>query len=141
MEVSQLLNFFKGHPILHGLLSVLTTTGCRIQELCTARVCDLNYYEGIIWLTVIFKGSKKRELLIHPPVLEAIKKFRKRIRQYSVLDSSDTSPLFTIAKNKSYSYKVHLSNYILRKVNRVELDFSILRNTPITAHTFILKQR
>ncbi len=42
-EVFEIINCFKNHPILYGIISLLATTGIRIQELCTARVCDIYY--------------------------------------------------------------------------------------------------
>ncbi|MFT9493871.1 MULTISPECIES: tyrosine-type recombinase/integrase [Bacillota] len=135
VEVILLLDYFRDHPIIFGLISVLTTTGIRIQELCKVRVCDLTYIEGEYWLTVIGKRNKIREVLIHPPVLEAIRNFRIRRRQGLKLDGSDYSPLFTTAKGKAYNYK-YLSNYLTKKINQANLDFIKLRKTPITCHTF-----
>ncbi|MDE3841071.1 integrase (plasmid) [Bacillus methanolicus] len=134
-EVIQLLDYFRDHPILYGLISVLVTTGIRIQELCTARVCDLAYLDGEYWLTVMGKGGKEREVLIHPNVLEAIKRFRERRRLDLKLDPSNTSPLFTTAKGKAYNFK-YLSNYIAQKINEADLDFIKIRKTRITCHTF-----
>jgi integrase/recombinase XerD len=135
VEVNLLLNYFKDHPILHGLLAVLTTCGIRITELCTARVCDLNYSDEHFWLTVVGKGNKKRDVLIHPPVLEAIKRFRERRRLDLVLDQTNTSPLFTTAEGNAYPSK-YLSNYVTRKVNEANLDFIKFRKKPITPHFF-----
>lgn len=105
VEVLQLVNYFRAHPILYGLISVLATSGIRIQEMCTPRVCDLAYIDGEYWLTVMGKGKKQREVLIFPNVLEAIKIFRSRRRLDFKIDRSDTSPLFTTAKGKAYTYK------------------------------------
>ncbi len=134
-EVLEILSRCKDHPILYGIVSVLATTGIRIQELCTARVCDLSYVDGDYWLKVNGKGNKEREVLIFPNVLEAIKEFRLRRRMEFKLDRSDTSPLFTTAKGKSYHYK-YLSNYVTRKINELDLNFIQMRKTPITPHFF-----
>lgn len=134
-EVFAILNSFKNHPIIYGVLSVLATTGLRCQELCTARVCDISYVDGEYWLKVNGKGDKDREVLIFPNVLESIKQFRFRRRQDFKLDRSDMSPLFTTAKGQAYSYK-YLSNYVTRKINELDLDFISLRKTPITPHFF-----
>jgi len=134
VEVIQLINYFRTHPILSGLISVLATTGIRIRELCTAKVSDLAYLDGDYWLTVMGKGQKERQVLIHPNVMEKIKEFRKRRRLDYKLDSGDHSPIFTTAKGNAYDYK-YLSNYLIRKINAADLEFIKMRKKPITPHT------
>lgn len=134
VEVIQLANYFRTHPILYGLISVLATTGIRIRELCNAKVSDITYIDGDYWLRVDGKGNKEREVLIHPNVLEAIKKFRQRRRLGFSIDPGDHSPLFTTAKDKAYTYK-YLSNYLTRKMNRADLEFIRAKKNPITPHT------
>lgn len=134
-EVSQILEGFKHHPILHGILSVLATTGIRVNELCTARVCDLDYDNGDYWLTVIGKGEKPREVLIHENVLNAIKRFRIRRRLQFKIDKSDQSPLFTTASGKAYDFK-YLSKYLTQRIQALDYEFIIYRSKPITPHHF-----
>lgn len=134
-EVSQILNEFKAHPIIYGILSVLATTGIRVNELCTARVCDLTYIDGEYWLCVLGKGNKRREVLIYPNVLEAVKKFRERRRLPLYIDPKDESPLLTTSNGTAYDYK-YLSKYITDKIQMLDLDFIKLRKTPITPHFF-----
>lgn len=134
-EVSVILSSFKRHPILHGLLSVLITTGIRIQELCTAKVNSLSYINGEYWLTVLGKGDKPREVLIHPNVLQAIIRFRERRGLDLKLVPNDDSPLFTTSKGKAYEYK-YLSNYLIKKINQLDHDFIKLRTQRITPHFF-----
>ncbi|CAM3915366.1 site-specific tyrosine recombinase XerD [Aeromicrobium ponti] len=135
MEVISLVNYFRTHPILYGLISVLATTGLRIQELCNAKVSDLAYLDGEYWLTVMGKGQKERQVLIHPNVLKAIEEFRKRRRLDFKMYPTDSSPLFTTSKGKGYGYK-YLSNYLIQKINRADLDFIKMRKNPITPHIF-----
>ncbi|MCU1808271.1 tyrosine-type recombinase/integrase [Cytobacillus firmus] len=135
VEVISLVNYFRTHPILYGLISVLATTGLRIQELCNAKVSDLVYLDGEYWLTVMGKGQKERQVLIHPNVLKSIEGFRKRRRLDFKLDPSDSSPLFTTSKGKAYGYK-YLSNYLITKINKADLDFIKMRKNPITPHSF-----
>lgn len=134
-EVETILSYYQEHPIIHTLIAVLATTGLRIQELCTSRVCDLSQHEGEYWLKVEGKGRKEREVLIHPPIFELICRFRKRRNQMTVLDAADQSPLFLTAKNKAYSYK-YLSNYLTQKINLVSDDIIQKRTNPITPHGF-----
>lgn len=134
-EVSQILDGFNHHPILHGIISVLVTTGIRCNELCTARVCDLDYDNGDYWLTVMGKGEKPREVLIHENVLNAIKRFRSRRRLQFKIDKSDQSPLFTTATGKAYDYK-YLSKYLTQKIQALDYDFIKYRSKPISPHHF-----
>lgn len=134
VEVIQLANYFRTHPILYGLVLVLATTGIRIRELCKAKVSDLTYIDGDYWLRVDGKGNKEREVLIHPNVMDAIKKFRQRRRLSFRIDPGDDSPLFTTAKGKAYTYK-YLSNYLTRKMNSADLEFVRAKKNPITPHT------
>ncbi|USK62462.1 tyrosine-type recombinase/integrase [Peribacillus asahii] len=133
VEVEAILSHYQEHPIIHTLVAVLATTGLRIQELCTARVCDLSFYKGEYWLKVMGKGRKQREVLIHPPIYEAIVRCRKRRGLELEIDAADTTPLFVTAKNKAYSYK-YLSNYLTQKMNAVPADIIQKRSTPITPH-------
>ncbi|MGS2778371.1 tyrosine-type recombinase/integrase [Robertmurraya sp. GLU-23] len=134
-EVTKILEGFKNHPIVYGVISVLATTGLRIQELCTARVCDLSFVDGDYWLLVKGKGDKRREVLIHSNVLKTIEQFRLRRRLSFKLDPSDQSPLLTTASGKAYDYK-YLSNYITRKIQSLDYDFVKYRSSPITPHAF-----
>lgn len=134
VEVIQLANYFRTHPILYGIILVLATTGIRIRELCKAKVSDLTYIDGDYWLRVDGKGNKEREVLIHSNVLEAIKVFRHRRRSEFRVDPGDDTPLFTTAKGKAYTYK-YLSNYLTRKMNSADLEFIRAKKKPITPHT------
>lgn len=134
-EVLAIINSFKQHTICYAIISLLATTGLRIAEVCTLRVCDLTYVDGEYWLKVTGKGNKVREVLVFSNVIDAIRDFRHRRRMELKLDPSDTSPLFTTAKGKPYNYK-YLSNYITRKINNLDLDFIKIRKNPITPHYF-----
>ncbi|WP_217585495.1 tyrosine-type recombinase/integrase [Lentibacillus saliphilus] len=133
-EAIELLNYYKEHPILHGLLSVLLTTGARVAELCAARICDLSYDNDGYWLEVIGKGNKKRELFIFPAVYEAIVTFRQRRQLNTKLDKQDASPIFVTARHKPYSYK-YLSNYLSNALSKADLSFVADSSRTITPHT------
>ncbi|MEI2358919.1 tyrosine-type recombinase/integrase, partial [Mesobacillus zeae] len=133
VEVITILDYFRAHPILFGLISVLATTGLRVNEVCKAKVSDLEYLDGEYWLTVNGKGNKERQVLIYPNVLQAIRDFRVRRRLDLKIDPTDHSPLFTTAKGKEYTFK-YLSNYLTRKINSADVDFIKMRKTPITPH-------
>ncbi|MFC0273607.1 tyrosine-type recombinase/integrase [Metabacillus herbersteinensis] len=135
VEVMKLLEYFKDHPIVYCLILVLTTTGARIQEICTSRICDISYSEGDYWLKVIGKGNEERECLILEEVLESITLFRERRGLKTILNTNDESPIFTTAKNKQYHFK-YLSNYLTNIINKADIPLIRNRNTPLTAHFF-----
>lgn len=132
-EVLQLLDYFKGHPIIHCFIAVLSTTGLRIRELCSSRISDITYQDGDYWLNVMGKGRKQREVLLHPNIIEEIRLFRLRRRLEFHLDPTDDSPIFTTATGKSYNYK-YLSNYLTKHMNKADITFIKIRKTPITPH-------
>ena len=132
-EVTQLLDYFKEHPIIHCFIAILTTTGLRIRELCSSRICDITYQDGDYWLNVMGKGRKQREVLLHPNIIEGIRLFRLRRRVDFVLDSNDDSPIFITANGNPYSYK-YLSNYLTKHINNADISFVKMRRTPITPH-------
>lgn len=116
-------------------IAVLATTGIRIQELCTAQVCDLSFYKGEHWLKVEGKGRKKREVLIHAPIFELIFQFRERRGLDTQIDAADTSPIFVTTNIKAYTYK-YLSNYLTKKINSVPAEIIQKRDKPISPHHF-----
>jgi integrase/recombinase XerD len=132
-EVLQLLDYFKGHPILHCFIAVLSTTGLRIRELCSSRISDITYQDGDYWLNVMGKGRKQREVLLHPNIIEEIRLFRIRRRLEFKLDTTDDSPIFTTATGNPYNYK-YLSNYLTKHINKADITFIKIRRTPITPH-------
>jgi len=132
-EIIELLDYYKDNAIVHGLLSVLITTGARIEELCTAKVSDLTKEwdnskgESHYWLEVTGKGNKKRSLLLHDNVYEAIVRYRKRRRLNTVIDPTNHSPLFTTPKGKAYKPN-NLSMFVTKKMNEAEIPFIQVNN-------------
>ncbi|WP_051748576.1 tyrosine-type recombinase/integrase [Terribacillus saccharophilus] len=133
-EALQLISYYKDHPILHCLFSILLTTGARVRELCQAKVKDLSYDEGVYWLNVLGKGGEKRDLLIHPNVFDTITRFRQRRGIDTLISPSDDSPLLTTANGKPYTYK-YLSNYIGKSIDRTDLPFLNYKEQTVRAHT------
>jgi integrase/recombinase XerD len=136
-EMKQIVDYYKDHPILHALFSVLMTTGIRVEELCNARVCDLTYdrKRNEYWLRVIGKGNKERDVLIFPPIFERIVLFRKRRGLETILNAQDDSPLFTTNKGKKYSPK-YLSRYLTEAIERTKLPFLSRIQGKVTPHWF-----
>lgn len=135
-DVMEILLYYKTHPILYSLFLVLATTGLRIRELCTARICDISISQDEeYWLKVQGKGRKNREVLLHGIVMDAIRSFRLRRKQDLELDINDESPIFTTATGNAYSYK-YLSNYLTKKVNQVPVIQEKYKKNPISPHFF-----
>lgn len=132
-EVIQLLEYYRTNPIVHGFLSILVTTGARIEEICSAKVSDLTYEkdeksnQSHYWLEVTGKGNKNRSLLIHGNVFEAIMRFRRRRRLDTTLNPIDHSPLFTTAKGKAYQYK-NLSMFLTKHIREADVPFIQINN-------------
>ncbi|PMC36293.1 integrase [Bacillus sp. UMB0899] len=134
-EVIEILNYYKDHPILYCMFSLLATTGLRCREVCTSKMSDLSFEKGDYWLTVTGKGDIKRDVLIHENVFNLICQFRMRRGLNTELNNGDDSPIFTTNSGKAYNYK-YLSNYISRVLSKCELPLVKYRNTPLTAHHF-----
>ena len=132
-EVIQLLDYYKNQPIIHGFMAILITTGARIEEICTVKISDVTLEKNVrtgeyhYWMEVTGKGNKKRNLLIHDNVFEAIVRFRKRRRLDTVLNPIDHSPLFTTPKGVAYRSK-NLSMFINKHINQAEVSFVQVNN-------------
>lgn len=121
-EIKELFQFYKKHPILHALLSILVTTGIKLNELCTLQVRNIEYMDNEYWLIIDRSGEDKRRLLLLPSVFEAITTFRARRRLDLKLDNEDQTPLFTTAFGKAYS-QAYLGNYLTTKLNDPNLSY------------------
>ncbi|MFB6499722.1 tyrosine-type recombinase/integrase [Bacillus haynesii] len=136
-EVKQILDFYESNPITHGILTTLSMTGLRIQEISKAKMKDL-YYDpltGQYRLRGVGKGDKPFDCLIHLVNFERIMLFRKRRRMSTSLDPTDDSPLFATQKRKHYTNK-NLSNFVIREIEKTKLPFLQHRESKITPHSF-----
>lgn len=132
-EMIQILNYYKDHPILYCLLSLLATTGIRINELCTSRISDITIEKGNYWLNVMGKGGEKRDVLIHDNVFKLIERFRSRRGLKTELYTNDHSPLFTTNTGRAYTYK-YLSKYISKVLSNCDIPLVKNRKEKLTAH-------
>ncbi|MDQ0255630.1 site-specific recombinase XerD [Evansella vedderi] len=136
-EVKQILNFYKDNPIIFAVLSVLATTGLRVQEIANAKWNDL-YYDSddkTYYLSVIGKNDKPRDAIIFDNVFERIQNFRNRRRLNVELDPADDSPLFTTKKGTAYDYK-YLSVFVKKVIERTGLEFLKYKPSEVTPHHF-----
>jgi integrase/recombinase XerD len=136
-EVSKILQFYKKHPVNYAILSILATTGLRIQELANAQWKDLYYdpTEGRYFLRVMGKGKKQREVIIFHNVKERIQKFRARRGANTDMNSNENSPLILTRNDSAYDYK-YLSRYVSDIIEKTELPFLKDREKRITPHFF-----
>lgn len=138
-EVVQLLRYFKGinHPIVFGLIHVLTTTGIRNEELCRLTVKDLKYdsIHGGYYLDVLGKGNKRREIPLKEKVVESIRAFRnaRGLKDWTVADPND--PLFTTNTHRGYSPS-YLSQYLTKMIHESGLPFISQMQTSVSPHVF-----
>ncbi|MCM3441424.1 tyrosine-type recombinase/integrase [Metabacillus halosaccharovorans] len=134
-ELIEILNYYKFHPILYCIFSLLATTGIRVRELCTSKMNDLSLENGDYWLSVMGKGNVRRDVLIHENIFKLIVEFRMRLGLLTELNNGDNSPIFTTNTGNAYSYK-YLSNYISRTLSKCDLPIVKYRKSPLTAHHF-----
>ena len=87
-EVKALLDYYHNHPFNHAVLTLLATTGLRIQEIAQSRWCDLYYDSGIgeYYLRVQGKRDEIRHVLIKKLVFERLQILRVRKRLSPHLD-------------------------------------------------------
>jgi integrase/recombinase XerD len=136
-EVKALLDYYQHHPINYPLLSVLATTGLRVQEIANAKWQDVYYdaYQGRYYVKVIGKRGKERHAILFHNVFERIGQFRKRRRLSAQLNPLDDSPLFTTNSNRPYDFR-YLSRYITSIIERTKLPFLKYKQSRITPHFF-----
>lgn len=83
------------------ILYFLASTGCRVSELCNARMKDFFITpKGYIGITVHGKGGKDRIRKIRPMLWEMISEYRKEKGMPTAINYEDISPvIFTPAGN------------------------------------------
>ncbi|MFP3126289.1 tyrosine-type recombinase/integrase [Ectobacillus funiculus] len=138
-EVKMLLEYWKekNHPINYAILTMLATTGLRIQEVCKAKWSELFYDSstGHYFLSSKGKNEKHRDALIFPYVLEALKDCRRRRRLPTELNRLDKTPLIPTRSQEFYDY-TYLSRYVKKIIKETELPFLETKPSDITPHWF-----
>jgi site-specific recombinase XerD len=136
-EVKVLIDYYKEHPLNHALLTLLATTGLRIQEIAQSRWCDL-YYDsriGEYFLKVKGKRDEIRHALIKKLVFERLQTLRVRKRLSPYLDPTDATPLFTTNRGKAYDFR-DLSKYVTNIIKQTNFDFVNYKQGTVTPHWF-----
>jgi integrase len=136
-EVKALIDYHKNHPFNWGLLTLLATTGLRIQEIAQSRWCDLYYDSGIgeYFLRVQGKRDEIRHALIKNLVFERLQTLRVRKRLSPHLDPTDETPLFATNLGKAYDFR-DLSKYVTNIIKQTDFDFIKYKQGNVTPHWF-----
>lgn len=138
-DVIHLLNLFQNihHPIMFGIIHVLTTTGIRNEEFCTLTVQDLQKDSilGHYYIDVLGKGNKRRQIPIKSKVLQSIIAYRTARGLVSFHDAAPNEPLFTTNTGRSFSPS-YLSQYVKSQIDRHAKEEQLPKYVTITPHVF-----
>ena len=136
-EVKALIDYYRNHPFNWAVLTLLATTGLRIQEIAQSRWCDLYYDSGIgeYYLKVQGKRDEIRHALIKKLVFERLQTLRVRKRLSPHLDPTDETPLFTTNRGKAYDFR-DLSKYVTHIIKQTHFDFIKYKQGNVTPHWF-----
>ncbi len=137
-EVMDLLDFFSekiDQPVIFGIIHLLLTTGMRNEELCQAKVGDIEYDRDRerYYLHITGKGNKKRIVPLHDKVVESINRLRSARLVPSIEESEADMPLVVTSTGKAYSPS-YLSQYFTSVMKRVRLPS--LEGKTVTPHSF-----
>jgi site-specific recombinase XerD len=136
-EVKALIDYYRNHPLNHALLTLLATTGLRIQEIEQSRWCDLYYDSGIgeYFLRVQGKRDEIRHALIKKSVFERLQTLRVRKRLSPHIDPTDETQLLTTNRGKAYDFR-DLSKYVTHIIKQTHFDFIKYKQGNVTPHWF-----
>ncbi|MFS0788788.1 tyrosine-type recombinase/integrase [Shouchella sp. 1P09AA] len=138
-EVQSLLQYYKDHPINHAILILLITTGLRIDEIASATWGDVyqdsSVRQNAYYLKVIGKGNVVRHARLMDPVMDSIRRFRKRRNLTCELDPLNTEPLLCSNTGRFYSYK-YLSNVVIHLIKKTGFKWVTQKEGNISPHWF-----
>ena len=145
VDVIAILNTFKdiNHPIMFGIVHVLTTTGMRNEEFCRLQVKDIKI-DGIqksYYLDVLGKGNKRRHIPLKDKVVTSIREYRAARGLTTFEHSQPDMPLFTTNTGRAFSPS-YLSQYVSAQISgtiQLKLSDPSLNITPhIFRHAFAI---
>lgn len=138
-DVVTLLNTYRDlkHPIMFGIIHVLTTTGMRNEEFCTLQVKDFkeDAIVGGYYLDVLGKGNKRRHIPLKPKVVESIQQFRRARGLVAIEAANLNEPLFTTSTGRAFSPS-YLSQYVKSQIEKVDGLSLSDASVKITPHVF-----
>lgn len=146
-DVVMILRSFRkaDHPVMFGIVLVLTATGIRNEEFCRLTVRDVknDRIHGGYYLEVMGKGNKKRQIPLKPKVFDSIRQFRKARGLPSLLEADSHAPLFTNSRGNAFSPS-YLNIYMTKEFKKIEQELEIheVKLTPhVFRHTFAITSR
>lgn len=131
------------HPVLFGIVLVLTATGIRNEEFCKLKVGDVkgDRIHGGHFLEVIGKGNKKRQIPLKPKVTNSICHFRQARGLPALADADPAAPLFTTSRGTAFSPS-YLVSYLAKELDKIELEGIEVKLTPhVFRHAFAITSR
>ena len=145
VDVITILNTFKdiNHPIMFGIVHVLTTTGMRNEEFCRLQVKDLKIdaIQKSYYLDVLGKGNKRRHIPLKDKVVTSIRQYRAARGLTTFEHSQPDMPLFTTNTGRAFSPS-YLSQYVSAQISgtiQLKLSDPSLNITPhIFRHAFAI---
>lgn len=131
--LKQAILYYENNPKVQSLLLTLTTTGIRLNEICSPNWGDL-YYDSRFKKHYLFtrtKGDKTRHVHIKDYALQVLIEYRKRVGLSTELNPNDTTPFYPNARGRRYSVS-SLSTYLSNKMEAAGLIS--IRGATITPH-------
>lgn len=131
------------HPVLFGIVLVLTATGIRNEEFCRLKVGDVkgDRIHGGHFLEVTGKGNKKRQIPLKPKVTDSIRHFRQARGLPALSDADPAAPLFTTSRGTAFSPS-YLVSYLAKELKKIELEGIEVKLTPhVFRHAFAITSR
>ncbi|EIM04956.1 integrase family protein [Planococcus antarcticus DSM 14505] len=133
------------HPVMFGIVLVLSTTGLRNEEFCQLKVGDVKSDRilGGHYLVVTGKGNKKRQIPLKEKVLESIRMFRQARELPQLSEADPTTPLFTTSRGTAFSPS-YLISYVRKEFEKIkqELEGIEVKLTPhVFRHAFAITSR
>lgn len=137
-DVVMILRGFRkiNHPVMFGIILVLTATGIRNEEFCKLTVADVkgDRIHGGHYLEVTGKGNKKRQIPLKPKVTESIRLFRQARGLPALSEANPAAPLFTTSRGSAFSPS-YLISYMAKELKKIERELEDI-NVRLTPHVF-----
>ena len=137
-DVVTILRGFRNidHPVMFGIVLVLTATGIRNEEFCTLKVGDVkgDRIHGGHFLEVTGKGNKKRQIPLKPKITDSIRQFRQARGLPALSEASSTAPLFTTSRGTAFSPS-YLISYMAKELKKIDQELEEI-DVKLTPHVF-----
>jgi integrase/recombinase XerD len=118
------------HRRIHALVSTILDTGCRIEEVLSARVADFDFDN--LLLTVYGKGRKERRV----PISTELRKLLFRFGQFKERAEINSHLMFAAREGGRWEQRNALRSYyyLLKRLGLGQSGFHLLRHTFATQY-------